>query len=357
MMPAPTTQVYPNSTAPAVQPQPAFYVRHLPVYGDVILSPMAGFSDKPYRLICREYGSAMSYTEFVSADGILRDNDRTWEMLRFDPAESPMVFQIFGSDEATLEQAARKIETLGPDIIDINMGCSVRKVSGRGSGAALLRDPAKIGRIFRRLSRAVSVPVTGKIRLGWDDNSLNYLTVARVLEDNGAALVAVHGRTKEQAYKGVANWDAIAEIKQAVSLPVIGNGDVKEAADIERMKAHTGCDAVMIARAAIGNPWIFQGKDIHRVTLAEKAALIQRHLQLMVEFYGEERGLVLFRKHVVKYVRGLSHIAQVKTRLITCTRPEEFIELMNQYEAEAGARGDSRPSPPTPSLQFCREAV
>jgi len=324
---------------------PTFMVKNIPVYGDVILSPMAGFSDKPYRLICREYGSAMSYTEFVSADGILRHNDRTWEMLRFDPAESPMVFQIFGSDEDKLVEAARRIEQLGPDIIDINLGCSVRKVSARGAGAALLRDPAKIGRIFSKLTQTLAVPVTGKIRLGWDDTSLNYLQVAKVLQDNGAALVAVHGRTKMQAYNGAANWDAIAEVKQAVSIPVIGNGDVKTVADIARLKQHTGCDAVMIARAAIGNPWIFQGKDIEQVTLAEKAALIERHLNLMLEFYGQERGLVLFRKHIVKYVRGLSHIAQVKTRLITCTRPAEFINLMAQYEAEAAHRAASRITP------------
>jgi tRNA-dihydrouridine synthase B len=324
-----------------VTPSPKFMVRDIPVYGDAILSPMAGFSDKPYRLICREFGSAMSYTEFVSADGILHHNERTRQMLEFDPSESPVVFQVFGNNEALLERAALTIEPLAPDIIDINMGCSVRKVSGRGSGAALLRDPLKIGRIFNRLTRALSVPVTGKIRLGWDQESLNYLDVVRAMEDNGASLVAVHGRTRAQAYNGSANWDAIAEIKQAVSIPVIGNGDIKVVADIERMKQHTGCDAVMIARAALGNPWIFQRKDIEAVTLAEKAALIHRHLQLMLDFYGEERGLILFRKHIVKYVKGLSHIAQVKARLVTCTHPEEFVALMNQYEADAELRSQS----------------
>ncbi len=324
----------------ASQAQPTFMIAEVPVYGDVILSPMAGFSDKPYRLICREYGSAMSYTEFISADGILRGNERTQEMLSFDPSESPMVFQIFGSDESTLECAARKIEALGPDIIDINMGCSVKKISGRGSGAALLRNPAKIGRIFSQLNKALSVPVTGKIRLGWDENSLNYLEVAKVMEDHGASLVAIHGRTKDQAYRGLANWDAIAEIKQAVNIPVIGNGDVKRVADIERMKQHTGCDAVMIARAAIGNPWIFRGKDIDEVSVDEKAQLIYRHLGLMLDFYGQERGLVLFRKHVVKYVRGLSHIGKIKVKLITCTRPEEFVALIHEYEAESKQRAE-----------------
>jgi nifR3 family TIM-barrel protein len=328
-------------------------IRDIPVYGDLILSPMAGFSDKPYRLLCREYGSAMSYTEFVSVDGILHGNERTWQMLAFDLSERPVVFQIFGSDEDRIVEAARRIEPLGPDIIDLNMGCSVPKVSGRGAGAALLKEPAKIGRIFARLTRILSGPVTGKIRLGWDDNSLNYLKVAKVLEDNGAALIAVHGRTKAQAYSGQANWDAIAEIKQAVKIPVIGNGDVTCVADVERIKQHTGCDGVMIARAAIGNPWIFQRKDIHQVTLAEKSKLIYRHLNLMLEFYGEERGLILFRKHVVRYVRGLAHMAQVKARLITCARPEEFIELMNQYEAEAGEW--ARYAPPEPEQELASE--
>jgi nifR3 family TIM-barrel protein len=325
---------------------PAFWVRNIPVYGHAILSPMAGYSDKPFRLICREYGSAMSYSEFVSADGILHSSERTFQMLRFDPTERPVVFQIFGNDEDILVRAAQRIEQLGPDIIDLNMGCSVRKVSGRGSGAGLLKEPAKIGRIFRRLTTALSVPVTGKIRLGWDENSLNYLEVARVLEDNGAALIAVHGRTRAQAYDGAANWEAIAQVKQAVRVPVIGNGDVKTAADIDRMRQLTGCDAVMIARAAIGNPWIFQHKEIEQVTLAEKSALIRRHLGLMVDFYGEQRGLVLFRKHIIKYIRGLSHVGPMRVRLMTCTRPEEFIALMEEYEAGAQLRAQQYASHP-----------
>lgn len=302
----------------------------------------------------------MSYTEFISADGILHGNDRTWQMLAFDPAEKPMVFQIFGSDERALEEAARRIEQLGPDIIDINMGCSVKKISGRGSGAALLKDPPKIGRIFNRLSQALSIPVTGKIRLGWDEDSLNYLEVAKVMEDNGASLIAVHGRTKAQIYNGQARWMPIAEIKQTVNIPVIGNGDVKTVADIERMKQQTGCDAVMIARAAIGNPWIFQGKDLHEVTLAEKTALIYRHLDLMLDFYGQERGLVLFRKHIVKYVRGLAHITKVKQQLMTCVRPEEFVALMNVYEAEAAARTKKKTHLAEPGLMtphYCAPAV
>lgn len=330
---------------------PTFRVREVPVYGDVILSPMANISDKPYRSICYRYGSAMSYTEFVAVESILNGNDRAKQMLEYDPAERPMVFQIFGADEDKIVAAAQKIEPLGPDIIDLNMGCSVPKVAGRGAGAALLRDPHKIGRIFARLSKTLSIPVTGKIRIGWDEQSLNYLDVLKAMEDNGASLVAVHGRTKVQAYKGYANWDAIAHIKQAASIPVIGNGDVQTVADIARMKAHTGCDAVMIARAAIGNPWIFQRKDIHEVTLSEKAQMIYHHLEKMLEFYGEERGLILFRKHVVKYVRGLAHIARVKNQLVTCTEPEEFIALMHAYETDMASREAQHPPTVEPDYQ------
>ena len=322
-------------------PQPAFYVRDVPVYGDLILSPMAGFSDLPFRLICREFGSAMSYTEFVSAEAVLHHNPKTMRMLSFRSCESPMVFQFFGSDEDNLVEAARRLEALGPDILDLNMGCSVRNVAGRGAGAGLLRDPAKIGRILSRLTKAVSVPVTGKIRLGWDDDSRNHREVARVLEDNGAALIAVHGRTKMQAYTGAADWDAIAEVKQAVRIPVVGNGDVRSTADIERMQQHTGCDAVMIARAAIGNPWIFQRRDREQVDLADQTALVRRHLALMLDFYGRERGLILFRKHVVKYVRGVFGASDLHQRMVTCEQPDEFIELIAEWEA----RGAQVPAP------------
>jgi nifR3 family TIM-barrel protein len=346
----------PNSESIRHTSRPTFYVRAVPVYGDLILSPMAGFSDMPFRLICREYGSAMSYTEFVAAEAILHPNDKTQRLLAFQRCESPMVFQFFGNDETMLEEAARRLEAIGPDILDLNMGCSVKNVSGRGAGAGLLRDPAKIGRIFGRLTRAVSVPVTGKIRLGWDDGSRNYREVARVLEDSGASLIAVHGRTKAQAYSGSADWDAIAEVKRAVQIPVVGNGDVRTVADIARIQRHTGCDAVMIGRAAIGNPWIFQRRDRHEVTLADQAALVRRHLALMLAFYGRERGLILFRKHVVKYVRGVYGASDLHHRMMTCEEADEFIDLIAEWEARGP--GDA-PMTMTPEAEFaaCEVAV
>lgn len=318
--------------ASAQKTQPTFYVRNIPVYGDLVLSPMAGISDRPYRLICREFGSAMSYTEFVSVQGLLEGNSKSYRMLDFSPSERPMTFQVFGRDEEQIVEACCRIEALQPDIIDVNMGCSVANVAGHGAGAALLREPAKIGRIFNKLTRVLSVPVSAKIRIGWDERSRNFVEVARTLEDNGAALIAVHGRTKAQAYNGSADWDAIAQVKQAVRIPIIANGDVKTAADIDRIKQHTGCDAVMIGRAAIGNPWIFQRRERGQVTFSEKAALIRRHLGLMVEYYGNNQGLVLFRKHLTRYVTEVRGAAEMRGALLTCNRVSDFIRLLAECE-------------------------
>ena len=317
--------------------QPLFYVRDIPVYGDLVLAPMDGFSDMPFRLICRELGSAMSYTEFVNVDELQgkRWPEKTARKLVYAASEQPMTFQVYGSDEDRLVQAAERLLPLGPSILDLNMGCSVNTIAGRGAGAGLLCTPAKIGSIFRRLSTTLPISVTGKIRLGWDDRSRNYLDVARILEDNGAALIAVHGRTKAQAYRGAADWDAIAAVKQAVSIPVLGNGDVVTVEDIERIKAHTGCDGVMIGRGAIGNPWIFSRRMPHDVSFEDKIALVRRHLALNLEFYGEEIGLLLFRKHIVRYIESIRHLADFRTRLLTCRQVDEFIALIAEGEGQA----------------------
>ncbi|HLB49337.1 MAG TPA: tRNA dihydrouridine synthase DusB, partial [Anaerolineales bacterium] len=312
---------------------PHFFVRDVPVYDDVILSPMDGFSDLPFRLICRELGSAMSYTEFVSVDELVHNVKRAQRKLKFDPSERPMVFQIYGHEEDRLVEVASRVERLGPDIIDLNMGCWVNSVSGRGAGAGLLRTPEKIGRIFARLTRTLRVPVTGKIRLGWDDAARNYLEVARILEDSGASLIAVHGRTKAQAYKGNADWDAIGEVKAAVKIPVVGSGDVKCAADIERMKRHTGVDAVMIGRTAIGNPWIFARKDRDQVTREEIVALMRRHLALNIDFYGEEGGILLFRKHAARYIPDTAASRALRLAMLTTTSRAELEDLISRFEA------------------------
>ncbi len=314
-----------------------FHIREIPVYGDLILSPMDGFSDLPFRLLCRELGSAMSYTEFVNVHAITeeRPNYSTHNIalrkLKYDPCERPIAFQIYGHDEDRLVRAALEMERLQPDIIDINMGCYVKDIAERGAGSGMLRDPAKIARVFARLTSVSRLPVTGKIRLGWDDTSRNHVEVARILEDNGASLIAVHGRTREQGYRGQADWDAIAEVKQAVRIPVIGNGDVRTVADIERIKSQTGCDGVMIGRGAIGNPWIFSRQDRDQVTMAEKIALMRRHLALNLDFYGESLGLVLFRKHAARYIQQLPGEKELRLPLLTATSVEEFERLVGQF--------------------------
>jgi tRNA-dihydrouridine synthase B len=316
---------------PSSNPSPAFYIRDLPVYGDLILSPMDGYSDLPFRKLCRELGSALSYTEFVNVLDILDGNPEVRRKLAYDPLERPIVFQIFDSDPERLLRAALSLQELGPDVIDINMGCSDKHVSARGAGAGLLRTPLKIARAFRLLSQKLEVPVTGKIRLGWDDDCRNYLLVARIIEENGGALVAVHGRTKRQAYGGQADWDAIAEIQQALSIPVIGNGDVRTPADIARLKAHTGVPAVMIGRGAIGNPWIFSRRMREDVPPEEVRAVLQRHLDRSLSFYGAQRGLVLFRKHASRYISPYRLPAELRRRLLTSTSPQEFMGLVDKF--------------------------
>jgi tRNA-dihydrouridine synthase B len=286
---------------------PTFWVRDVPVYGDAILAPMARISDVPYRAVCRAYGSAMSYTEFVPAEALLQQPNPMWRRLDVRPGgERPMVFQIFGYDASQLLTAALRIEAWGADIIDVNMGCSAPQVSEQGAGVGMMRRPQLVAETFRLLTSHLTVPVTGKIRLGWDDESKNYLEIAHILEDNGAALIAVHGRTRTQKYGEQADWDAIAELKQRVSVPVIGNGDVQTVADIDRLKAHTNCDAVMIGRAAVGNPWIFARQERAALTFADITAVIRQHLREMVAYYGEAAGLVSFRPHLRRYLSGLA---------------------------------------------------
>jgi len=316
---------------------PSFLIRDIPIYGDTILAPMSGYSDMPFRSICRELGSAMSYTEFVPAPGINIGAEAVLRRLMFIPDERPITFQIFGSNADELAQAAQRIEEMKPDIIDLNMGCWADSVALHGAGAGLLCTPQKIGEIFKRLTRTVGLPVTGKIRLGWDDSSRNYLEVAKILEDSGASLIAVHGRTKAQGYKGQADWDAIGEVKLRAKIPVIGSGDVKCVADIDRMKAHTNVDAVMIGRAAIGNPWIFARKDSREVTFEDRAEMIRRHLARSLEFYGEEIGFQFFRRHAHKYIHAIPNASEMRNALANARSKEEVFEVLQRYESVVSA--------------------
>ena len=323
--------IQPVPSAPA--PSPTFHVGDVPVYGEAVLAPMDGFSDWPFRSLCSALGSAMSYTEFVNADGITHAFGRMLPRFTYEEAERPVVFQIYGDDPGAILNAAVRVQELSPDVIDINLGCPAKTVSTRGAGVGLMRTPLKVARIFQDLSRTLEVPVTGKIRLGWEGDR-NYRLIARVIEENGGAAIAVHGRTKEQGYSGQADWDAIAEVKRAVKIPVIGNGDVKIVADIERMKSHTGCEAVMIGRAAVGNPWIFSRLDRAQVTSEMVHQMVRRHLERSVAFYGPHKGLILFRKHAMQYLK-LQHLPRAtRTQIILQEDADGFLSLLD--EAFAG---------------------
>jgi tRNA-dihydrouridine synthase B len=314
---------------------PTFWVGKIPVYGDAILAPMDGFSDWPFRSICRSLGSAMSYNEFTRAEFIINAFENIAPRFEYDEAERPFVIQVYGDDPELIIAAALRVQEKHPDIIDINMGCPARTVANRGAGVGLMRTPLKVARIFQKLSKILDVPVTGKIRLGWEDNR-TYKLIAHVVEENGGALIAVHGRTQEQGYSGEANWDAIAEVKAAVKIPVIGNGDVKMVADIERMKVHTGCEAVMIGRASIGNPWIFARLDRDQVTPGMIRQMVHQHLERNMQFYGEHKGLILFRKHAMRYL-ALQRLPRVmRTKIILQNEANGFLALLDQAINELG---------------------
>lgn len=311
---------------------PNFNVREIPIYGDTLLAPMDGYSDWPFRSICRALGSAMSYTEFVKVEKILSRSKEPAKRLYFEDAERPVTFQIYGDDPDLILKAALVVEKWKPDILDVNMGCPAKSIADRGAGVGMMLTPLKIARAFRKLTSALKVPVTGKIRLGWDTNK-NYKLIARIVEEEGGSLIAIHGRTKEQRYSGNADWDAIAEVKSRVKIPVIGSGDVRTVADIQKMKRHTNCDAVMIGRGAIANPWIFAGCDREQVPHELVMETIHEHLEKSVQFYGKEDGQRLFRKYAVQYLL-LKTLDRNARKEILKERPTgEFLEMLDQVYA------------------------
>ncbi len=301
---------------------PEFRIGNLPIYGDLILAPMDGITDKPFRSLCRQLGSAISVTEFINALDVLTHHPRYHHRLAFDPAQRPLSLQFLGDHaEQILEAAWQIVPKIQPDMIDINLGCQSKNVTSRGAGAALLKTPEKIAKIFRLMTDAFDQPITGKIRLGWNDDNLNYLHVAKIIQDNGGAMVAVHGRTRRQAYRGDARWAPIREVKQALTIPVIGNGDVRTVADIERIKAQTGCDGVMIGRAAVGNPWIFSRLDREQVPPELVHQTIIQHFNQMLEFYGE-RGVITFRKYLKAYLKPYALPRETLLELLKSKDPE-----------------------------------
>lgn len=311
--------------------------------GICILAPMAGVSDLPFRLLCREQGADLVCMEMVSAKAIAYHNRNTEKLMQIDPGEHPVSLQLFGSDPELMAEIAKEIEERPFDILDINMGCPVPKIVGNGEGSALMREPALVERIVSSVSRAVKKPVTVKIRKGFDDDHVNAVEIARIAEASGAAAIAVHGRTREQYYSGTADWEIIRQVKEAVSIPVIGNGDVDSPQKAKAMLEETGCDGVMIGRAARGNPWIFRqikeylenGRLTDPPSLAEIHEMMLRHARMQVEYKGDYTGIREMRKHISWYTAGFPHSARLRARINSVESLEEMEELL-QYLTTGG---------------------
>lgn len=298
------------------------------------LAPMAGVTDQPFRLLCKEQGAGLVCTEMVSAKAILYKNKNTGALMEIDRRERPAALQLFGCEPEVMAEAARQIEERNFDILDVNMGCPVPKVVNNGEGSALMKDPKLAGKIVAALVKAVKKPVTVKIRKGFDESRVNAVEVAKILEDAGAAAIAVHGRTREQFYSGKADWEIIRQVKEAVSIPVIGNGDVTSGEKAIAMRGQTGCDGVMIARGAQGNPWIFSelleyertGRLPDRPDVEEIKQTMLRHARLQIEYKGDFTGIREMRKHVAWYTKGLHGAARLRDQI---NQVESYAELEN----------------------------
>lgn len=305
---------------------------------NLILAPMAGVTDLPFRLLCKEQGAGLLCMEMVSAKAILYKNRNTHALLTIDPAENPVSLQLFGSEPDIMAQIAHQIEELPFDILDINMGCPVPKIVNNGEGSALMKNPLLAGEIIEKTVRAIKKPVTVKIRKGFDEEHVNAVEMAHIAQESGAAAVAVHGRTREQYYSGKADWDIIRKVKEAVSIPVIGNGDLTSAEAVIAMKEQTGCDGFMIGRGAQGNPWIFKqilhyfktGEHLARPDLSEMSEMMLRHARMMIAYKGEYTGMHEIRKHAAWYTSGYPNSARFRGQINEVETYEQLEELLGR---------------------------
>lgn len=319
-------------------------IRDLPLESPVLLAPMAGVTNQPFRVMARRHGCALTATEMISADWLVRMKAPDRAVHRVLPEERPMALQVMGSDPAVMAEAARLCEDLGADVVDVNMGCPVKKVVSRGAGAALLRDARKAGEIVRAMTDAVRIPVTAKIRAGWEDGCLSGPEVARALEQSGIAAIAVHGRTREQLYRGAVNPELIASVKRAVKVPVIANGDVQEPADAKRLLEATGADAVMIGRGAIGNLWIFraavaciEGRPLpEKPTAEDRLAEFREHFERLLATSGTWTGVRLMRKYAPYYASGVAGGRAFRAAINTEESPATVLALAERlFRGEA----------------------
>ena len=299
-----------------------------------VLAPMAGVTDLPFRILCKEQGAGLICMEMISAKAIQFNNKNTFELMEIDEREHPISLQLFGSDPDVISEMAKRIEERPFDILDINMGCPVPKVAGNGEGSALMKNPKLIGQIVEKTVKAIQKPVTVKIRKGFDEEHVNAVEVAKIIEQSGGAAVAVHGRTREQYYSGKADWDIIRQVKEVVQIPVMGNGDVTDPESAKAMMEQTGCDFVMIGRAVRGNPWIFsrlnhffqKGERMERPSWSEVREMMLRHARMEIELRGEYTGIREMRKHIAWYTTGMPHSAKLRRNLAAMNTYEDLCE-------------------------------
>lgn len=320
----------------------SFKIGNVEIKNRVVLAPMAGISNPAYIKICEEMGVGYGVTELISSEAIIRNNKKTLDMLLgIDDINIPVAIQIFGSNPSTMAKASKiLVDKYNVKIIDINMGCPVPKVAlHSNSGSALLKDPDKVYDIVSSVVNAVDVPVTVKIRSGWDSNSINAVMIAKIIEKAGASAIAVHPRTRSQGYTGLSDWNIIKEVKKAVSIPVIGNGDIKSCYDAKRMIDETNCDAVMIGRSLLGNPWLIkdtvdyldQGKEPRNVSVSERIDMIKKHLDYLIKLKPEKVALLEMRSHAAWYMKGIPNAAKIRTQLNSVTKKEELYKILDDF--------------------------